>query len=102
MFGRFGGPGPGWDAPWWQGFLGVLIPTLFLIALVVLAVWAVLRVSERRLPSAPAPLPPGGAPRDAALEQARLRYARGEMSREEYLQVSADLAGATAGEDEAT
>lgn len=102
MFGRFGGPGPGWDAPWWQGLLGGLIPMLFLIALGVLVVWAVLRMAERRLPPSPAALPPAGPPRDPALEQARLRYARGELSREEYLRVSADLGGPPATEEEAT
>jgi uncharacterized membrane protein len=31
---------------------------------------------------------------DTALQEARLRYARGEMSREDFLQISTDLGGA--------
>jgi uncharacterized membrane protein len=31
---------------------------------------------------------------DAALREARMRYARGELSREQYLQVATDLGGA--------
>jgi len=36
-----------------------------------------------------------GPPRssDAALQEARMRYARGEMTREEFLQISTDLGG---------
>ena len=30
---------------------------------------------------------------DAALQEARVRYARGEMTREEFLQISTDLGG---------
>jgi uncharacterized membrane protein len=38
--------------------------------------------------------PPSAAPRpDSALEIARARYARGEMSREEFLRVTSDLGG---------
>jgi len=38
--------------------------------------------------------PPLAAPRpDSALEIARARYARGEMSREEFLRVTSDLGG---------
>ena len=38
----------------------------------------------------------GVAPRpvDTALQEARMRYARGEMTREEFLQISTDLGGA--------
>lgn len=32
-------------------------------------------------------------PADTALQEARMRYARGEMSREEFLQTSTDLGG---------
>jgi uncharacterized membrane protein len=40
--------------------------------------------------------PPPAAPRpDSALEIARARYARGEMSREEFLRVTSDLGGSS-------
>lgn len=32
-------------------------------------------------------------PADGALQEARMRYARGEMTREDFLQVSTDLGG---------
>jgi putative membrane protein len=92
---RFPGPvGAPFDHPWWQGLLGSLLPLLFLLAVVALVVWAVLRVAERRPDAARMGLwSPTGRQGDAALEQARVRYARGEMSREEFLQISTDLQG---------
>jgi hypothetical protein len=40
------------------------------------------------------PAAPAGPPvHDAALEQLRLRYARGEVSRTDYLQAATDLGG---------
>lgn len=96
--GRDGFPGPGWDHPWWQGLLGWFVPLLLLLGFAALVVWAVLRTTQRRHPVPAAPGWPGPwRPDDAALEQARLRYARGETPREEFLQVSADLQGGTAG-----
>ncbi len=85
--------GPGWHHPWWQGFLGTLVPLLLLLGLAALVVWAVMRASDRRPPASLSQPPWPARPADTALEQARLRYARGEMSREEFLQVSNDLQG---------
>jgi putative membrane protein len=85
--GRFFG-----DRGWW--FLGGLVPFVLLLALVGLAVWAILRATSHG--SAMFAAPPAGAAvvrRDGALEELRLRYARGEMSREEFLQRSQDLGG---------
>ncbi len=94
--GRF--PGPEWHHPWWQGFLGTLMPLLLLLGLAALVVWAVLRVSDRRPPASLSPPPWPARPADNALEHARLRYARGEMSRDEFLQISSDLQGRSSGE----
>ncbi len=73
-------------------FFGLLSFLMFLV-LVGVAVWAVLRFSSR--PSAHSigsrPMPP--MPRDPALEELRIRYARGELDREEFLQRSRDLDG---------
>lgn len=84
---------------WW--WVGGLVPFLLLLALIGLAVWVVLRMTSRGSGLFPA----GGAAAavarpDGALEEVRLRYARGEMSREEFLQRSEDLGGLgpTAGE----
>lgn len=79
----------GW---WW--FFGGLVPFLFLLALIALAVWAILMLTSHGA----APLPATGAGAavarsDGALEEVRLRYARGELSREEFLQRSHDLGG---------
>jgi hypothetical protein len=64
-----------------------------------LVVWAALRLSGRRGPAAfRGPGGPWAAEwsrpgPDAALQAARLRYAQGEISREEYLRLAADLGG---------
>jgi hypothetical protein len=119
--------GPEWvDRPWW-GTFGWLAPLLLVAGLTGLVVWIVMRTSTRPavagMPSggpaptamqadaAPAaalvttiPAPAGTVPgvgSDVALEAVRLRYARGEMTRDEFLQVSRDL-GAPATTLEAT
>lgn len=91
MIDRF--PEPGWGQPWWHDVLGWLVPVLILLGLAALVLWAVLRLTERRLPTAMSPpwSPVSHRPGDPAQEHARLRYAKGEMSREEFLQISADL-----------
>jgi putative membrane protein len=89
-FGR-GFDGPGRGGGWF--FVGWLL-TLGLIGLIIFLVM-------RRRPMSFAgrqgwgPPPWAAPPRpDSALEIARARYARGEMSREEYLRVASDLGGA--------
>jgi len=87
--------GPPIYHPWWS-FAGVIFLLLLFAAVVALLIWAVLRLTEER----PAPLAgwrglpqgqrPGWRP-DVALEHARYRYARGEIGREEFMQISTDL-----------
>ena len=95
--GGFGPPGREFVVDhhgWWFGFWGHFIPFLLFVALIALVVWAVFRLSGRSY--APAMATAGVAPvprRDPALEEVRLRYARGEMSREEFVQRSQDLGG---------
>jgi putative membrane protein len=85
--GRFFG-----DRGWW--FFGGLIPFVLLLALVGLAVWAILRATSHGSAMFTAPATgPAVVRRDGALEELRLRYARGEMSREKFLQRSQDLGG---------
>ena len=78
------------------GVIGWLIPLLFLAALVALLVLLFTRL-RHPLTMPPgtthAPPPPPAPAPDAALAHARLRYARGEVSRDEYLQLAADLGG---------
>lgn len=92
----------GWQ-PFWVELLGWLLPLLFFGLLVGLTAWALLRLGSRRSPgSGPTTWwggtwqePPPAAPRqDAALEAARMRYAQGAISREEYFQILHDLGAA--------
>jgi uncharacterized membrane protein len=79
-----GGP-PGYvhhDA-WW-GFFHLLPIVLFLVAVGV-AIWAVLRFTSRPVVGAIAPV------RDPAVEELRIRYARGELARDDFAQRMRDL-----------
>ncbi len=86
--------GPYADHGWWFGFFGGIVPLLLLLALIGVVVWGVLRLTARGRASLPAsgPVAPIARP-DGALEEIRLRYARGEMSREEFVQRFRDLGG---------
>jgi uncharacterized membrane protein len=92
-FGRHGGGG-------WFPFMGIF--GLLLLGLAVVALVLAFRGRRDHLhrgpgPGGPVPPPqhaPGwaAAPRaDDAVNHLRMRYARGELSRDEYLRVSADL-----------
>jgi putative membrane protein len=70
--------------------LGWLVFLVGLVVLVGLAVWAVRRITS--MPLTAGPWSGAATPRsDAALEAARMRYARGEISRDDYLRIAADL-----------
>ncbi len=91
---------PGWGPyvhhdTWWQsGFH--LLPLLLLAVLIGVVVWGVLRLSSSgALAASPAgPIDLDG-PRlpDRALEELRVRYARGELERDDFLERRADLGG---------
>jgi uncharacterized membrane protein len=89
MDGRFMGPG------WHNGFslFGGLVGIMFFALFIGLLVWALMRLMshDHRLPHAPAT--GHWQPRDEALNAARMRYARGELDREEYFRVVEDLTG---------
>jgi putative membrane protein len=68
-------------------FLALLV-VLVLVALVCLAVVWAFRLTRGPRPAA---LAAGMPPRDPALDSVRMRYARGEIGRDEFLQTSADL-----------
>src|SRR3954465_7996362 len=79
----FGGPhhdGQGWH---W------IVPLLFLLLLTGMVAWMLLQ--SRRGGGAVAVSPGGGAAGDPALGGLRLRYARGEVSRDEFVTTEADL-----------
>ena len=67
------------------GWLGMLVMALFWIGVIVLVVWGLSNVFSTRQP---------GVERDAE-EILKQRYARGEVSREEYLQASEMLHAST-------
>lgn len=96
---------PGWgpyvhhDALWQSGFH--VLPLVLFAILIGVLVWGVLRLSSSgalagaRADSSPAgPMPPAGPPpSDQALQELRVRYARGELDRNDFLERSADLGG---------
>jgi len=96
--------GPGFGPGIERGFDGGfhwfgIVPALLFAVLIGVIVWAVIRLTRegeaRALAGggATAPAMPVVARSDGALEELRLRYARGEMTREDYTQRLADLGG---------
>jgi putative membrane protein len=63
-----------------MGFLGLLVMLVFLGALVALAVGVMRRPSRASAP-----------PRDSAMEILRTRYAKGEITRDEFEAMRRDL-----------
>ena len=84
---------------WWGGPLHILFFLLFLALLVAGAVWLVRRLSPGVAPAAaPAVV---GAPTvalaaDPAVATLRMRYAKGEVSREDFQHALEDLTGVAA------
>jgi putative membrane protein len=74
-----------------------LLPFVMLLVLIGVGIWMVLRITSRPMALSagvgPAPLPP----RDTAVEELRIRYARGELEREDYAQRMRDLGGTDIG-----
>lgn len=66
--------------------IGHIAWLLVLVAIVALVAFVVIRLTQGRLAS-----PSAASPNDPALAELRLRYARGEMAREEYLVRLGDL-----------
>ena len=73
-----------WDMPigmgWWMVFGWVWI-VIFWGGLIALIVWGIKRLTERG----------GSTPKRTPLDISRERYAKGEMSREEFNQIQKDL-----------
>ena len=80
--------GAGWGMMGW-GAIFMVVPLLVLFLVVILALGA----SRPREPVPRYAPPPSSA--GTALETLNARYARGEISREEYLRIRADLEGRT-------
>jgi hypothetical protein len=96
MPGAPGGPMFVHHDAWWAGPLH-LLPLVLLAVSIGVLVWGVLRLTAERSPMlarvGASKGPQGPPPRDRALEELRVRYARGEVDRTDYLARSADLGG---------
>jgi putative membrane protein len=77
---------------WWMVW-GSVMMILFWGGIIALAVWTVQSLIRREQGTAQGPSigPAPGAPREEPLEIARQRYAKGEISREEFEQIRNDL-----------
>jgi putative membrane protein len=86
----YGPGGPGFDyhhAEGWVVLFHLFSLVLFLVLIGVI-VWAVLRMTSHRMPAGS---PAGPHQRDPALVELRIRYARGELGRDEFIQRASDL-----------
>jgi len=81
---------------WGVEIFHIIFMALLIAVVVMLVVWLVRGSQRGHLFHDHVAVPPGRAVSDTALQEARMRYARGEMSREEFLQISTDLGGPAA------
>ncbi len=65
-----------------------LLLFLLFVALIAFAIYSLVRLTRGSGTAVSASPAPGG---DAALESLRMRYARGEIDRDEFIRVSTDL-----------
>jgi uncharacterized membrane protein len=81
---------------WWHGPLHAVLLLLLVALLVVGVVWIVRRLSPAppTLAAAPAAAPLAATATDPAVVTLRMRYAKGEVSREDFLHTMDDLTGA--------
>ncbi len=88
----------GWGG-WWGfgsfGWLGMLFNLIFWVLIILAVIWGVrwLLQSTTMAPAGGQRPVSGGAPADDPKRILQLRYARGEITREEYLKMLADLEG---------
>jgi putative membrane protein len=69
----------------WWGVAGHILPLLLFAVFIGVIVWAVLRMTASRPASVVAAAP------DAALQELRVRYARGEVDHEDFARRARDL-----------
>jgi uncharacterized membrane protein len=89
MGGRFMGPGFHNGFRFFGGLLGIMLFALF----IGLLIWALMRLMGHDHRVSHAPMTAPWQPRDEALNAARIRYARGELDRDQYFRVVEDLTG---------
>lgn len=81
--------GSGYGHPGWTGVVWGLLPALVFGGLIALIVYLFIHTTRERSFSPATALPAAIA--DGALSEARMRYARGEIGREDYLRIAEDL-----------
>jgi uncharacterized membrane protein len=84
---------PGWEHFLFRGMFSLIFMGLLVAAIVALII-AIRRGSVQlpgRYQGPPEQRPAAAAQRDPALEEVRMRYARGEITREEFTSISQDL-----------
>jgi len=92
----------GWPFPWWGGMAGwlamglvVLVPLILIVLGVLLVVWLV-NAGRGSATGSGGFMPPTAGPmttQRTPLDIARERYARGEITREEFERLKQDLGG---------
>lgn len=65
---------------WWMAFGGIWM-IIFWVGFIALVVWGIIKLSQRD----------GSTPRHSPLDVAKERYAKGEISKEEFEQLKKDL-----------
>jgi uncharacterized membrane protein len=80
----------GHDGWWWWG--DRFLPFLLLLIVIGVGVWGLIRFGSRAPASSGAAATSAG-PVDRALDEVRLRYARGEIERDEFVARTRDLGG---------
>ena len=84
----------GWG--WWPMMFGGLLMVAFWVGVGILVIWAIVRLIQgppRPAASAAPPPPPATATpsRETPLDVVKMRYARGEITKEQYDQLVKDL-----------
>ena len=78
-------------SPWWE-WASWLVPMLLVAILVGVAIWLVMRAKRPAVVAGPRAIVTNEPPAvDPAVEAARVRYARGEIGRDQFLRLSGDL-----------